>query len=226
MHLRKLSKKLYRVVIMKRIVLTIAVMVVVIFSLILIPPIAMDLQLPAQVLDETSQTNYDEQSVANSNDKISTQENTVAVNVKSKSPAIDITVGNASGRKGSTVSIPINFKNVSKVGDVGTCNFYLKYDTKVLKAESITAGNIISNPSVNFSSSIDEKNGKISVLFLDDTVGNELIKKDGTFATITFKIIGSSGSSKISFSDGGAVGNGEMIKVDNVNRNDGVIKVK
>ncbi|QNU65473.1 hypothetical protein EHE19_011080 [Ruminiclostridium herbifermentans] len=209
---------------MKRIVLTVAVMVVVIFSLILIPPIAMDIQMPAKVLNESSQTISNEQLGTNSSGKVSTQES--AAKVKSNSPALSITVGDASGKKGSTVSIPVNFKDVSKVGDVGTCNFYLKYDTNVLKAESITAGKIISNPKVNFSSSIDEKNGKISVLFLDDTVGNQLINKDGTFATITFKIVGSSGNTKIQFTDGGAVGNGKMLKIDNVTRTDGTIKVK
>ena len=218
---------------MKRIVLTIAVIVVVLFSLIMIPPIAMDLQIPANVVDETSQGFSDEQSGIYSDGKISkqenlnaTKENLNAVNVKSKLPALVMTVGNSSGKKGSTVSIPINFKNVSKVGNIGTCNFYLKYDTKVLKAESITAGKIVASPNVNFSSSIDSKNGKISILFLDDTVGSQLIKKDGTFATVTFKIIGSSGTSKIKFLDDGAVGNGKMVKIDNVTRTDGVVKVK
>ncbi len=216
---------------MKRIVLTIAVMVVVIFGLIMIPPIAMDLQIPAKVLNESSQSLSDEQLGTYSNGKISTQENVngtkeTAGKVKSKLPALTMAVGNASGRKGSTVSIPVNFKNVSKVGNIGTCNFYLEYDTKVLKAEAITAGKIVANPNVNFSSSIDAKNGKISILFLDDTVGNELVKKDGTFATVTFKIIGSSGTSKIKFLDGGAVGDGKMEKIGNVTRTDGVIKVK
>ncbi len=228
----KIEKKLDRVVVMKRIVLTIAVIVVVMFSLIMIPPIAMDLQIPANVVDETSQSFSDEQSGIYSNGKITqenlngTKENLNAVKVKSKLPALVMTVGNASGKKGSTVSIPVNFKNVSKVGNVGTCNFYLKYDTKVLKVESITAGKIIASPNVNFSSSIDSKNGKISILFLDDTVGSQLIKKDGTFATVTFKIIGSSGTSTVKFLDDGAVGNGKMVKVDNVTRTDGVVKVK
>lgn len=218
---------------MKRIVLTVAIIVVVMFSLIIISPIAMDLQLPGNVVDETSQSFSDEQSDIYSNGKTSkqenldgTQENLNAVNVKSKLPAMVMTAGSASGKKGSTVTIPVKFKNVAKVDNVGACNFYLKYDTKILKAESITAGKIIASPNINFSSSIDSKNGKISMLFLDDTVGSQLIKKDGTFATVTFKIIGSNGTSKIKFLDGGAVGNGKMAKVGNVTRIDGVVKVK
>ncbi len=225
---------------MKRIVLTVVVIVAVMISLIIIPPMAMDLQLPANVVNETSQSVSDEQLGTYSNGEISTQENLNgtqknlegtqaninAENVKSKSTALVVTAGSASGKKGSTVSIPVKFKNVSKVGNVGACNFYLKYDTKVLKAESIKAGNIIVSPKINFSSSIDSKNGKISLLFLDNTVGSQLIKKDGTFATVTFKIIGSSGNSKVKFLDSGAVGNGKMVKVGNVTRTDGSVKVK
>lgn len=229
----KIEKKLDWVVIMKRIVLTLAVMVVVMFSLIIIPPIAMDFQIPANVVDETSQGYSDEQSSIYSNGEIGTQgnlngtkESLNAANVKSNLPALDMTVGSAAGKKGSTISIPVKFENVSKVGNVGTCNFYLKYDTKVLKAESVTAGKIIASPNVNFSSSIDSKNGKISILFLDDTVGSQLIKKDGTFATVTFKIIGSSGTSQIRFLDDGAVGNGNMQRVENITRVDGSVKIK
>lgn len=217
---------------MKRIILTFTVIVLVMISLMVIPQVAMELQ-PGSAANEASQSFFEEQSGIYANGKNiaqeklnATKENLNAVKVKSKSPEFVVTVGSSSGKKGSTVTIPVKFSNVAKVGNIGTCNFYLKYDTKVLKAESIKAGNIIANPKVNFSSSIDSKNGKISMLFLDDTVGSQLIKKDGTFATITFKIIGSSGNSKISFLDGGAVGDGKMGKVANVTRKNGVVKVK
>ena len=54
-----------------------------------------------------------------------------------------------------------------------------------IRSYGVTAGPIVTNARVNFSSSIN--NGSISFLFLDNTIGNELIKTDGVFAYITFK---------------------------------------
>ncbi len=206
---------------MKRIVLTVAVIVVVMISLIIIPPIAMD--LPANVADET-QSIFAQQS--GSNNTVEQNDNTKGKDTVNK-PGIVVSVEAATGKKGSTITVPINFKDVAKVESIGTCNFYLNYDTNVLKAESVKSGDIVASPETNFSSNINLESGKISLLFLDDTVGSELIKKDGIFATITFTIIGSSGTeSAIKFADGGAFGNGEMKKVENVTRADGSVKVK
>ena len=101
---------------------------------------------------------------------------------------LEVSIGNVTGNTGDTVVVPVNFANVAKAGNVGTCNFYIDFDTSLLEAVSVSAGDIVTNPNVNFSSQINV--GSISFLFLDDTVGEQPITKDGTFAYITFKVKG------------------------------------
>lgn len=134
------------------------------------------------------------------------------------------TIGTASGKTGDTVTIPVSFANVSKAGNIGTCNFYLNYDANLLEAVSVTGGDIVTNAEVNFSSNIN--NGTISFLFLDNTIGSELITKDGTFAAITFKIKGASGSTaSLTVKSGGAFGNGSMNKITDIKFTDGSVKI-
>lgn len=259
---------------MKRIVLTIVALVVVLTSLIIIPPTAMNVQQQGNNVKEVSQSLPSEQSTTQSNGKVASEGNsnnkataqdnsnskvaiqddntsnkgTMNQNSNGKAPAmgnkdnsdtnfvqlksttnksaLKMTVGTTTGKKGSTVTVPITFSNVNKVGNVGTCNFYLKYNKNALKVVSVKAGNIVASPAANFSSAIDSKNGKISLLFLDNTIGKQIIKKDGTFATVTFKIIGSKQNSPITFTNGGAVGNSKMLKISNVNHVNGSVKIK
>lgn len=137
---------------------------------------------------------------------------------------LGVTIGTASGKAGDTVTVPVSFTNVAKMNNVGTCNFYLNYDANLLEAVSVTAGDIVTNAGVNFSSNIN--NGTISFLFLDNTIGSQLITQDGTFATITYKIKGASGSAAaVTVKTGGAFGDGSMKKITDVKFMNGSVKI-
>ncbi len=152
----------------------------------------------------------------------------IALTIKDTTPQITglgVTIGTVSGKSGDTVTVPVTLTNVSKAGNVGTCNFYIGYDTSKLQATAVSAGNIVKNPDVNFSSAINSSTGTISVLFLDDTLGKELITADGIIATITFKITGTSSQTvPVNFKTGGAFGNGNMTKITDIAYINGSVK--
>jgi hypothetical protein len=152
----------------------------------------------------------------------------IALTIKDTTPQITglgVTIGTVSGKSGDTVTVPVTLTNVSKSGNVGTCNFYIGYDASKLQATAVSAGNIVKNPAINFSSAINSSTGTISVLFLDDTLGKELITTDGVIATITFKITGtSSQTAPVSFKTGGAFGNGNMTRITDVTYINGSVK--
>ncbi|MGB8451621.1 MAG: cohesin domain-containing protein [Anaerocolumna sp.] len=140
------------------------------------------------------------------------------------SDKLGVTIGTVIGNAGDTVTVPISFANVAKANNVGTCNLYVNYDANLLEAASVAAGDIITNAGVNFDSNIN--NGTISFLFLDNTIGSELITKDGTFAAITFKIKGASGSTaSLTVKTGGAFGDGSMKKITDIEFTDGSVKI-
>ena len=139
---------------------------------------------------------------------------------------LGVKIASVTGKTGDTITVPINLSNVVKSGNVGTCNFYVTYDTSVLQAVSATAGDIVLNSAVNFSSSINATTGTISILFLDNTIGDQLITSDGVFANLTFKVVGSSSTTTpIAFKTGGAFGNGNMAKITDITFTNGSAKL-
>ena len=142
--------------------------------------------------------------------------------------ALTVTVGTASGKAGETIIVPVTFTNLAKVGNVGVCNFYLGYDVNELEAESVLAGDIVWNSAVNFSSKIDATRGIISFVFLDNTLGEELIKQDGVFANIKFRVKRSASiftDPLIKFIEGGAFGDGTFSEIENVRKEVGGIRI-
>lgn len=68
--------------------------------------------------------------------------------------------------------------------------------------------------------------GYISFLFLDDTLGDELITKDGVFANISFKIKGSAEeTTNLSFQTSGAFGDADMQRINGINFVDGSVTI-
>ncbi|QNU67301.1 hypothetical protein EHE19_001810 [Ruminiclostridium herbifermentans] len=137
---------------------------------------------------------------------------------------LKVSAGMAQGYIGQTVTIPIIFTKVVNAGNIGTCNFYLVYDPSKVEVVSVNAGPIVKSSAINFSSRVDAAKGKISFVFLDNTIGDELIKEDGIFASVTFKIIGGHGTTvPIILEEGGAFGDAVFSKINNVIREDGLI---
>ncbi len=148
------------------------------------------------------------------------------VRMMTSSAALDVRIGVATGRVDDIVAVPITFAGVSEVGNVGTCNFYIGYDKTLLEAVSVTAGDIITNAGVNFSYKIDSTKGVISIVFLDNTIGDELIKQDGVFAYIKFKRVATiSTTTAVKFNEGGAFGDGNFCKLENVRLRDGSVTI-
>ncbi len=140
--------------------------------------------------------------------------------------ALAVTVGKATGKPGDMVTVPVSLANVAKVGNVGVCNFYLSYDPTQFEAVSVHAGDIVWNSAVNFSSKIDVTKGTISFVFLDNTLGDELIKQDVVFANITLIAKGgNAGDSAVKFKDGGAFGDGTFSEIENVRKVEGGIVI-
>ncbi|WP_242981319.1 cohesin domain-containing protein [Ruminiclostridium sufflavum] len=153
---------------------------------------------------------------------------TLKVTIKDSTPVegLDVTIGTATGTAGDTVIIPVTFANVAKAGNVGTFNFYVGYDKTLLKAQSVTAGDIVVNSAVNFTTQINAEAGTISFVFLDNTIGDELITKDGVLANIKFTVLGTKKvTTAVKFNEGGAFGNGDMAKISAVNFKDGSVSI-
>ncbi|MEN2774199.1 cohesin domain-containing protein [Acetivibrio clariflavus] len=91
---------------------------------------------------------------------------------------------------GEQVVVPIKLANVPSNG-ITTADMTITYDASKLEYVKGEAGSIVINPSINFAIN-KEKDGIIRILFLDDTLLNEYISKDGVFANITFKVSGTS----------------------------------
>jgi hypothetical protein len=99
---------------------------------------------------------------------------------------INIVIGDAFGLPDQIITVPISFKNVPEAGIDG-CDFKVSYDSNVFDIVSIDAGDIVPNAVANFGK-YNGKAGSISFLYTDVTQGSELIKNDGVFAYIAFKV--------------------------------------
>ncbi len=141
---------------------------------------------------------------------------------------IGVTIGTAIGTVGDTVTVPITFKNVVNSGDVAVCSLYIGYDTSFLEATAVTAGALVLNPQVNFKSNINTNGGSIAFLFLDNTMGSEMITTDGVFAYITFKLKSTPADiiTPVLFNKEGVFGDKNGIRIASGDMNNGSITIK
>ncbi|HEX9061062.1 MAG TPA: cohesin domain-containing protein [Clostridia bacterium] len=111
-------------------------------------------------------------------------------------PQLAVAAGNAKGYVGDTVTLPVTFSGTEKY-PIYDVTFDVNYDKDALELVTVSPGNIVTNPSINFASS--NNSGKVVLLFTDESMGNSPINKDGVFVNLSFKIK-KVGSSKITFS--------------------------
>jgi len=109
-----------------------------------------------------------------------------------------VSVASVSGNNGTTISVPVSFSNVPSNG-ICAADMTINYDASKLEYVSGEAGSIVTNPTVNFGIN-KETNGKLRVLFLDNTMSNGYISQNGVFTNLTFKVL-NSGSTNVSVSD-------------------------
>ncbi|NLD49833.1 MAG: S-layer protein, partial [Clostridiaceae bacterium] len=99
-----------------------------------------------------------------------------------------VDVGSAKGIKGEKVKVPILLTNVPD-GGINNCDLKLGYDKNKVEILEVTPGIITKNPTTNFSSSINDQNSNVVILYSDETaIGSELITADGEFAVLNVKI--------------------------------------
>jgi hypothetical protein len=109
-------------------------------------------------------------------------------------------VDSVSGNAGDTIVVPVKFVNVPSSGII-TTNMTISYDASKLEYVSGEAGDIVTDPTNNFGIN-KETDGKIKTLFLDLTMTNGYISKDGVYANLTFKVKASTPvSTSVSLSD-------------------------
>ena len=139
---------------------------------------------------------------------------TLAISVVDSTPSgLNVTIGSASAAPGETVAIPVKLVGVP-ANSIGNCDFKLGFNTSLLEVASITAGDIIVNAPVNFASAVNATTGTISFLFLDNTIGSQLITSDGTFATINFKVkSGATGTAAITLKSLGAFADKDLTTI-------------
>lgn len=113
---------------------------------------------------------------------------------------IGVTIGSVEAKAGEVVEIPITLSNLSTIG-VSTTDFSIVFDTDNFDYKEVVAGEIVTNAGVNFAANyslpdpkVTPKPGdepdvpKIKFLFLDYTMKDEPIVKNGVFATIKLKV--------------------------------------
>jgi len=139
-----------------------------------------------------------------------------------------MSIGTAEGKVGDTVTVPITFKDVDNINGVGLCDLNIGYDSSLLEAIAVTAGAIVPNQEVNFLSRIKSTSGEISLLYLDNTIGKELINTDGIFATLTFKLknVTKDTITPIVFKSGDIIGDGNFTKLPWVNKSNGSVTIR
>ena len=100
--------------------------------------------------------------------------------------ATKFTIGKVTGKAGSEVEVPLTLEGVPDVA-ITTCDMTIVYDTSILEYVGYEAGSIVKSANENLEIN-KEEDGKLRVLYLDMTVGDESIEQDGVFATLKFKI--------------------------------------
>ncbi len=106
---------------------------------------------------------------------------------------LGVVISNGSGLPGDQVSVTISLQNVAEsnaaIGTDGICssNFTVTYDSNALQVGTISKGSLFTSLDVDYSSSKPTV-GKITFFSNDNTMGENLVTSNGTYATINFTI--------------------------------------
>ncbi|PYG86540.1 cohesin domain-containing protein [Ruminiclostridium sufflavum DSM 19573] len=150
-------------------------------------------------------------------------------NTDGKEPAkgdVIITIGSGNASAEQTVVIPVSMDTVPKAG-IGSCNFNIKYDTKVLEVVEVLPGDITKNIEANLEYSVIETTGMVSYLFTSSNDGKDAITKPGVLTKIKFKVKkdAEKGATAITNGTAGAFGDNSLNKI-SATFNSGELTVK
>lgn len=123
---------------------------------------------------------------------------------------ITITVGGSNvSYTESSVTLPLSIKGIT--APINNIDFSLSYDEKAVDSITVTPGDIVSNPSVNFGSNVLKD--RIIFMFVDQTQSSEPITKDGVFANIKIKFKSGSTSTPIKLLEKGACNDANLASI-------------
>ncbi len=112
-----------------------------------------------------------------------------ATPVKEVTEGLTISIGTAKAARGETVTIPVRFEDVPEAG-INNADFIIGYDTDVVEAVSVSAGEIVPRPNIDFYHAIHNDRGQVNFLFADEEqMQNYLIHDSGVFAYIEFRVL-------------------------------------
>ena len=103
---------------------------------------------------------------------------------------IQVIVESVTAKEGQQVVVPIKLANVPS-GGISAADMTINYDGDKLEYITGAAGSIVTDPNTNIEINNDKK-GSVKILFLDYTMEDGYIGKDGVFVNITFKVLGPS----------------------------------
>lgn len=112
-----------------------------------------------------------------------------------------ISVDNVQAWRGNVLSLPLRFTRVPS-GGINNCDFHIQYNPSIVQIESVSPGEIVVNPSVNFACDIKPGSSKVVFLYSDGTgTDREQIRNDGVFAYLNIKVSDTAplGLSSVSF---------------------------
>jgi len=116
---------------------------------------------------------------------------------------LTVSVSDTTGAKTSTVDVPIILEGAS---DVGSMDIVLTYDSNVLRAVAVEAGKLGKNAFVEANTA---REGAV-IIALADSSG---ITGDGAVATISFEVIGDTGSTSYLTLESVSVSNTELVEL-------------
>src|SRR5690554_2601103 len=102
---------------------------------------------------------------------------------------LTIRVGTGVARPGENIQIPIYLEDIPAAG-INNADFIIGYDRNVLEAVSVSAGEIVPRPNIDFYHAIHNDRGQVNFLFADeDQMRQNMIHDDGVFAYIEFEVL-------------------------------------
>lgn len=109
--------------------------------------------------------------------------------------SVQVTIGNTNGSPGSDIEVPIDFSNITSTSNINNCDFTITYDKTKLTLSTVTPGNIIKEPTTDFSYNdvldtvTQSPIGQVNFLFNDESSDNsKYITDNGNFAKLKFHI--------------------------------------
>ena len=172
---------------------------------------------------EATTDNKEEKTTSSENKEVAKESTASKETVKGD---VIVSIGSEKAQTEQIVTIPVSIEAVPKAG-IGSCNFNIKYDSKVLEVVEILPGDITENISSTLEFANIESTGMVSYLFTSSNNGKDAITKPGVISNIKFKVKKDAQKGATSLNNGtaGAFGDTSLNKI-TATFNNGEITIK